>query len=461
MAPKFGTSGLRGLVSDLTDELCARYVRAFLDVMPPGDLLYVGRDLRPSSARIAAAVAGAADGRRVVDCGALPTPALALAAMAAGAPAVMVTGSHIPADRNGLKFYRPEGEITKADEEAISARAGAVSGAIAPARVETVDATAAYEARYVDFFGSGALSDLRVGVHEHSTVVRDSLASVLAALGADVVRFGRSETFIPVDTEAVSPEMRASLVAWAREHRVDAIVSADGDADRPLVTDASGRVVPGDVLGALTAMALGADSVVTPVSSNTVIERSGAFRRTLRTRIGSPYVVAGLAEMSGDDCRPVGFEANGGFLLGFAAERGGRHLSPLLTRDAFLPILSVLARARSERGGVAGLLARLPQRFTAADRLEDAPTVRSQALVARLSGDEATRAVFFEGFGQEASVDLTDGLRVTFDSGLILHLRPSGNAPELRVYAEADAPEEAERAMREILGRARYALASG
>ncbi|WP_284163987.1 phosphomannomutase [Frigidibacter sp. SD6-1] len=458
MAPKFGTSGLRGLVSDLTDDLCARYVRAFLDVMPPGDLLYVGRDLRPSSPRIAAAVAGAADGRRVVDCGALPTPALALAAMAAGAPAVMVTGSHIPADRNGLKFYRPEGEITKQDEEAISARAGAASGTIQPTGREAFDAAAAYAARYVDFFGPRALSGLKIGVYEHSTVARDGLASVLPALGAEVVRFGRSDIFIPVDTEAVSPDMRAALGAWAREYGVDAIVSADGDADRPLLTDASGRVVPGDVLGALTAMALGADLVVTPVSSNTLIERSGAFRCTLRTRIGSPYVVAGLAEVAGEGGRPVGFEANGGFLLGFTAERGGRRLPPLLTRDAFLPILAVLAVARAEGNGVAGLLARLPQRHTAADRLEEAPTDLSKALVARLSGDEAARAAFFDGYGREEGLDLTDGLRVTFERGLILHLRPSGNAPELRVYAEAADPEEAERAMRDVLARAWRAL---
>ncbi|MCY1128197.1 phosphomannomutase [Frigidibacter sp. RF13] len=461
MAPKFGTSGLRGLVCDLTDDLCARYVRAFLDVMPPGDLLYVGRDLRPSSVRIAAAVAGAADGRRVIDCGALPTPALALVAMAAGAPAVMVTGSHIPADRNGLKFYRPEGEITKADEEAISARSGAASGAVALVEAEAFDAAAAYEARYVDFFGPGALLGLRVGVYEHSTVARDGLASVLSVLGAEVVRFGRSDNFIPVDTEAVSPEMRAALGAWVREHGVDAIVSADGDADRPLLTDASGRVVPGDVLGALTAMALGADVVVTPVSSNTLIERCGAFRRTLRTRIGSPYVVAGIEEVQGDGSRPVGFEANGGFLLGFTAEREGRRLPPLLTRDAFLPILSVLAMARTEGNGVAGLLARLPQCYTAADRLEDAPTDRSQALVAHLSRDEATRMGFFEGFGEEAAVDLTDGLRVSFTGGLILHLRPSGNAPELRVYAEAGSHEAAEAAMREVLARARQALSTG
>ncbi|TIW84509.1 MAG: phosphomannomutase, partial [Mesorhizobium sp.] len=54
-----------------------------------------------------------------LDCGHLPTPALALEAARIRRPAIMVTGSHIPDDRNGLKFYRAEGEIDKADEAGI------------------------------------------------------------------------------------------------------------------------------------------------------------------------------------------------------------------------------------------------------------------------------------------------------------------------------------------------------
>jgi phosphomannomutase len=106
MAPKFGTSGLRGLVTDLTYDLVADYIRAFPHVCPVGTGLYVGRELRPSSPALAQVVIDTARsaGISVTDCGGTPTPALALAAKGAGAAAVMVTGSHIPADRNGLKF---------------------------------------------------------------------------------------------------------------------------------------------------------------------------------------------------------------------------------------------------------------------------------------------------------------------------------------------------------------------
>ena len=103
MPPKFGTSGLRGLVTELTDDLVADYTRAFLAACPHGGALWLGQDLRPSSPHIAAAVAAAAraEGVEVVDCGALPTPALALAAMGAGKAALMVTGSHTAVRWNG------------------------------------------------------------------------------------------------------------------------------------------------------------------------------------------------------------------------------------------------------------------------------------------------------------------------------------------------------------------------
>lgn len=84
----------------------------------PGGEALIGRDLRSSSPLIAAQCARAvADAGLVpVDRGAVPTPALALASLQGRAPAIMVTGSHIPDDRNGLKFYRSPGEIDKADE---------------------------------------------------------------------------------------------------------------------------------------------------------------------------------------------------------------------------------------------------------------------------------------------------------------------------------------------------------
>ena len=51
--------------------------------------------------------------------------------------------------------------------------------------------------------------------------------------------------------------------------------------------------------------------------------------------------------------------------------------------------------------------------------------------------------MFGELAGYARAINTTDGLRITFDGGDIIHLRPSGNAPELRCYAESTTPERA------------------
>lgn len=441
MAPKFGTSGLRGLVTELTADLVADHVRAFLRACPTGGAVFVGRDLRASSPDLAAVVVATArgEGLDVTDCGALPTPALAMAAMAAGAAAVMVTGSHIPADRNGLKFYTPTGEITKAEEAAILSGLGAAAGGKSGGWSDGAAAAPAFAARYAQAF-AGTLAGLRIGVWQHSSVARDLLMQVLAECGAVPVALGRSAQFVPVDTEAVEDHWREAFRGWVVGHGLDAMVSTDGDADRPLLADETGRLVPGDVLGALTAQALRADVVATTVSANTCVDLMGGFS-VRRTRIGSPYVIAAMEAAAG--ARTVGYEPNGGFLLGFAAEGPTGPLAPLMTRDCLLPLLAPLAAARARGLSVSGLVATLPARFTATLRLQGVESSASVAFLSRVEADPAP-LMAAAGLAPVASIDRTDGWRAHLQSGEVLHLRPSGNAPEFRVYAEADSADRAE-----------------
>ena len=444
---KFGTSGVRGLVSEMTDAACARWTAAFLahlhsEGMKPSSVL-VGRDLRPSSPGIAAAVCGAIrlTGAAIVDCGVLPTPALALEAARRGLPAIMVTGSHIPFDRNGIKFYRADGEITKADEPGILAALDAAEGRTAAGTTEIDDeARRRYIERIAGFFGSDALGGRRIGIWQHSAAGRDLMVEALAACGAVPVPLGRSDAFVPIDTEAVRVEDEALAAGWAREHGLDALVSTDGDGDRPLIGDETGSFLRGDLVGLLTARLLGADAVATPISSNTALERSGWVARTRRTRIGSPHVIEALDTLAAAGARcPVGYEANGGFLLGARVDRAGRALEALPTRDALLPIVAVLSAAVARGVSLSVLAAEAPARFTASDRLQDIPSARSAALLMALAGDPALQSRLARGVGGEGAeaVDTLDGVRLTLAGDEIVHLRASGNAPELRCYAEA------------------------
>ena len=216
--PAFGTSGLRGLAEALTDELVASYAAVFCKLFPNSGVLFVGQDLRASSLRIAEAVAiGAANaGLNVVNCGVVPTPALAMVAMQADTISIMVTGSHIPANRNGLKFYRADGEITKADELAMREGLASISVDLeaSPTMIEAA-ARDAYIARYVNFFGPAALSGKKIGFWAQSSAAREVLPDMLRALGGEVFLLSPSKEFVPIDTEAVDDETRGKLKTWA------------------------------------------------------------------------------------------------------------------------------------------------------------------------------------------------------------------------------------------------------
>jgi phosphomannomutase len=468
---KFGTSGARGCVRDMTDRVCYAYALGFVQYLIGNGALRVGEDvgiagdLRPSSERIMTACARAvtALGCKPRNFGRIPTPALAGYGIAQAMPTMMVTGSHIPDDRNGIKFNLPSGEILKHDEERIRAEDvslpdtlfnadGAFRDADAPSGLPPAEHLAydAYVARFLDFFAPQSLSGMHIGLYEHSCVAREALYAVLTGLGAEVERLGFSETFIPVDTEAIRPEDVVLARDWAAQGRFHALVSADGDGDRPLVGDEHGVWLRGDIAGILCARALGAAAVVTPVSSNTAVERCGWFAEVVRTRIGSPYVIAAMQELTARGIAPVvGYEANGGFLIDSDIVKDGKRLTALPTRDAAMVVVAILAAAKATGKPVSRLAAELPKRFTDSDRIKAFATdLSSRRLAVFTSGDDAANrraldAVFGAHFGPVASVDQTDGLRITFDSGEIAHLRPSGNAPELRAYTEADSPERA------------------
>ena len=460
---RFGTSGARGLVEQMSDEVCYAYATAFLQKVVGKDCkvgkVLLGHDLRPSSPRIAGACAAAIRnlGGEMIYAGALPTPALASYANYLNAAAIVITGSHIPFDRNGIKFYSVLGEISKADELAIQQAEVEVPNElmISQLPVPDIKVEAHYLNRYVDFFGAGFLNGIRVAIYEHSSVARDLLRNILIALGAEVISLGRTDTFVPIDTEAVRPEDVIQAAKWAKEYAFDAIFSTDGDADRPLIGDEQGQWLRGDVVGILCAKFLNANVVVTPVSSNTLAEKSGWFNQVARTRIGSPYVIAGMeqARLNSSDV-VVGFEANGGFLLGSDVIRDSKTLAALPTRDAVLPMLAVLCMARERGCSLSALVASLPGRFTASDRLQNFPTEKSAFLLNMLQLDRHRAAeVMAPHSGEIVIVDLIDGFRVTFSNGDIVHLRPSGNAPELRCYAEAETPTKAQSLCDECLTR--------
>jgi phosphomannomutase len=500
---RFGTSGRRGRVRDLTQleiYINAEAELTYLASLRPeqggityGGKLYIAHDLRPSSTRFAPEEGGrgeicqaikeaarSAQGLETVNLGPIPTPALMYYATRRGCASVMVTGSHIPFDLNGYKLNTSAGELLKEHEDPIGravaeVRERAYSTPFAKAQfnergmfrdghreLPPVDDAGRKEwiTRYVDFFGETALGGMRIAVYQHSAVGRDILARILSQLGADVVPCGRSEEFVAIDTEAIDDDRLAAMQKLADEAgKVDALVSTDGDSDRPLILapDAQGKLhfFGGDLVGMVVAQYLGADAVVVPISCNDGID-IGPLAPVLepKTRIGSPHVIAGIERAARKGRRAIcGWEANGGFLLGSDIRRGDHVLSALPTRDAMLPILAVLCAAKERGLPVLSLFEALPRRFSRAALLRPFPREQGQRIVAALCAGGAQPALdrIFEaarGFGEIARIDCTDGARLIFANREVAHFRPSGNADEFRVYAVADSQARADEIVR-------------
>jgi phosphomannomutase len=453
---KFGTSGLRGLVTELNDDVCYSYTRAFISSLKnETKSIAIAHDLRPSSPRIAKACYNAAlnMGLEVIYGGAIPTPALAFYGQEKELPSIMVTGSHIPFDRNGLKFYSKTGEITKNEELQIVANYEECK-ALLDFELPVVDNDLyeAYMARYTSFFKENALLSLKIGIYQHSSVARDLMVELFSTLGADVIPLGRSNNFIPVDTEAVSELDYEQAAKWARTNKFDFLVSTDGDSDRPMLADENGFWFRGDVLGMLAAKYIDADIVVTPVSTTSLLEKSDLFNKIIRTKIGSPFVIDAMKGLS-SDCI-VGFEANGGLLLGSDLMMDNRVLKNLKTRDAILPILVIMSSARSLNLKGSQLLNEFPCIYTASNRIENFDNIWSKKLITDLMVNNNKIFEFCPNTLKDIQlVDSTDGCRFYFTNGDIIHLRASGNAPELRCYTESDTVDRAKELNNYVLNK--------
>jgi phosphomannomutase len=561
---RFGTSGLRDFDANLTDRevyINAKgFVRYLMDLgrqsqpggIRAGDVIALAADFRPSSRvdKIPRAVAAAIldSGCKVVFCGQIPTPAVMNYGLRHGLASIMVTGSHIPFGLNGIKFNRPDGEILKAEEKLILERVAQVreggrhagkasrftregafksTHALAGAQavlMERVDKALAkvepaaaqeYAERYVKAFGPEALRGLELVFYRQSTVGRDILPAILRGLGATVIEVKEKNVqageFLPVDTEKMTDDIREELRAIAREHRAGhrhkpfAVLSADGDSDRPVLCDEDGEFIPGDVLGVWVSMYLKPTFVAVPITCNSAaVLLLKRFARVTQTRVGSPYVNQAMLEALAADpqVKAAGYEANGGYLTGSEWSIDNQVLPALPTRDAALPLICALLLVRQgtveDAKGVqtpvrkvsdllkifprhtcssvvdqahdgvpyesveTGL--RLIRHLSPSDvgilevdyakgrviwRFDVAGVQRQAALtepvLAPLAKELATLKERLSscfsaprGFAAITRVNYLDGLRIYFENGDIVHMRPSGNAPEFRFYAEAD-----------------------
>lgn len=481
---KFGSSGIRDLAENITDKSAFAFGCGFYNFLVSNAYIQKGSkilgagDLRPSTTRIMNALflgyihAGAA----VIDCGRVGTPVMANWARCRDSknlPGSMVTASHNPENENGIKPYLPGEEVLKEHEEAILKEVTSAyfsapdifdeKGMLVDQFVylnvidESQQAENDYIKRYTDFFGEN-MKGLKIGLWQQSAVSRDIVEKILIELGAEVVEIARAADgeFVSVDTESMSESRRTMFREWVRKYSLDALISMDGDADRPIFVDSDGNFIPGDILNCEVSKYLELEAICVTASRNDAVDKELNDLDIIECKIGSPHIIKQMNEVQNIYNRLAGFEGNGGFMFRKDLNVSGRVISALPTRDCVLPVLCAIAQAVKLNVSTAELFSKY-NRVLIADKIKLFPTSFTKAVMehlvpdsaleidfsGELSGDHLLIKSFVEQYfdvkkvGKIKKIRYMDGVRV-FVGDNSIHLRASQNSPEFRAYINTD-----------------------
>jgi phosphoglucosamine mutase len=405
----FGTDGVRGVVGpDLTTDLVERLGKA-ATLWAGSGRVFVGRDTRASGLELEEAFARGvvSAGGTAVLAGVLPTPAVALLAQDLGA---VVTASHNPPEYNGVKLFDAEGrKLTDGQEEQIELLFDA------PQRgggsTELIDGAGdGYLSHVVERFGSD-LSGLRVAVDCANGAMTEFAPEAFRRLGADIIEVGSEPDGTNINVGCGATDLTA-LQPAVTSNGCDLGVAFDGDGDRMLAVDEHGQPLDGDQIMAILAPSLDVDLVAVTVMTNLGFHRLMAEHgiRVVTTSVGDRHVLEAL-------------RAEGGILGG---EQSGHivWLRDHVTGDG-------LAAALLLCGVLGGRTL-----SAAAAAMTHYPQAKLNVRVSRRPA---------EGDVPQSILDEADRLSAELgDTGRVL-VRPSGTEPVVRVLAEAETEEEAQR----------------
>jgi phosphoglucosamine mutase len=438
----FGTDGVRGTVGQapMTPDFVLRLGYAAGKVLAgraEHPAVLIGKDTRISGYMIEAALeAGfSAAGVDVLLCGPLPTPGVAYLARALRLSAgVVISASHNPYADNGIKFFSGDGfKLPDAVEAKIEGELDKPIGCNESARLGKARRVDDAPGRYVEFCKSCFPSELdlrgmRLVVDCAHGAAYSVAPHVFHELGADVVPIGVSPDGFNINDMfgATSPQQLQTAV---RLHQADLGIALDGDGDRVLVADSSGRLYDGDqLLYAIVKHRAGKEKVAGvagTLMTNFAVEQAfaGLGVAFARARVGDRYVLEMLREK--------------GWIYG--GENSG-HLLCLdkhTTGDGIVSALQVLAAMRESKKSLAQLTADLVM----------FPQVLVNVPVPLGFAWQEDQAIGKARAEAEKSLN---------GRGRVL-LRPSGTEPLLRVMVEGESKEVVEAAANSIAAAVRRA----
>lgn len=428
----FKAYDIRGKVgTELTAEVANGVGRALADWLPLEGAVAVGRDMRPDSAELAAAVIEGlrTQGRDVIDIGEVTSDMIYFAVgsnkLAGGA---MVTASHNPGAYNGIKLCREEARPIGLDSGLSEIRDAVASGtfkptANTPGSVEVRDITEAWITHALSFIDTSKLKQLHIAVDAGNGMAGKVFPELEPYVPWEVeeMYFDLDGTFPNHEANPLKFETLADIITRIKNDKLDGGIAFDGDGDRAFLVDETGTVLTGGVMSAMMAdyflgLHPGANIVYDIRNSRSVpevIEAKGG--KPIVARVGHAYIKQVMREADA----PFGGEASGHFyfrdnwfadsgLIGaviglYVAGLSGKKLSQLreqYTHYAAIPEINFIVEDKD------AALERIRAAF---------PKIEPNAL---------------------------DGLTFELDNNAWFNFRPSNTEPLLRLNAEAKSAKE-------------------
>jgi phosphoglucosamine mutase len=441
----FGTDGVRGTANrfPVTPEMAMRLGMAaathFRRAGHTRPLVVIGKDTRLSGYMLEPALTAGftAKGMDVVLFGPLPTPGVANLTRSLRADlGVMISASHNSYEDNGIKLFGPDGhklsDQTEADIEALLARP-LDEGLAEPADLGRTQRVDDAQSRYVEIVKATfprrlRLSGLRVVVDCANGAAYKVAPKALFELGAEVFPIGVEPNGFNINREVGSTDTRA-LVDAVHRYRADIGLALDGDADRVVLCDETGRIVDGDQVLGLIAQSwlaqgrLAKPAIVATIMSNLGLEHhlKGLGVKLERTQVGDRYVLGRMLEKGIN----VGGEQSGHIILSDYSTTGDGLV-------AALQVLTVMIESGKRLSEVAHVFDPAPQklvsrRFNGADPLarrnvKEAIAAAEKALgphgrlVVRKSGTERAVRVMAQAETEELVAEAVERVIAAIDA---------------------------------------------
>ncbi len=422
----FGANGVRGIVnSDLTPEVVFKLGRAVGRTFP-GEVA-LATDARDSAHAVRTALSAGimASGSDVLDLGMLPTPALQyyVRTHPRVAGGVMITASHNSQDHNGLKLVLQGGvEATREDEQALESlfsREVPEGGRSKPGACRSESGAAEdYVDAIVSHVDAEAIraAGLTICVDCANGAACATTPMLLKKLGVRAVSLECDPLGTPRRESDPTPENLSDLMSVVP--RVHAAFGAahDSDGGRTVFIDGDGGYVRGDSAGALIArgiLATKKGKVVTSVSSSKVVEdvveANGGLVKY--TGVGSHSVIRKMIE----NAAVFGIEEDGGMVFP----------EMQMCRDGGMALAEMLETV-AKGGPLKDQMSGFPAYYMVKLRVDCPDGLKGKVM----------NMFSRELEGSDLSIDITDGLKVSYDDGWVL-IRPSTTEECLKIYADS------------------------